>query len=348
MRLILTLLLALIATACSSSSPAESIDFNDGWRFTLGEMDSEYYDANTNDSSWQSIRVPHDWSIELGYTQENTAGSNGFLPGGIGWYRNTFEVPKQMRGKSIFVRFEGVYNNSHVWINGHELGFYPFGYLDFEYDLTPYLNESGENIITVRVDRRAYADSRWYVGAGIYRPVHLISRGEVYIPTHGQFITTPKITEESATINVRTEFTSNSDIGKTYDIVYQIYNSESVVCYKSQSVDVPIGEVTESCIDITIPTPKLWSPTSPNRYTLCTYISVGDELIEKREESFGIRTLEFNPAKGLLINGEYTKIKGVNIHHDLGCVGVALNNDVLRRRLRKMQELGVNAVRMAH
>ena len=211
------MLAALLGVACSGSSPSASIEFNDGWSFTLGEMESKYYGADFDDSKWQSVKIPHDWSIESGYTQENTAGSNGFLPGGVGWYRNSFELPCDWSKKSVFVRFEGVYNNSQVWINGHDLGFFPFGYLDFEYDLTPYL-KSGENVIAVRVDRRAYADSRWYVGAGIYRPVHLIARNEVYIPTHGQLISTTNITQSGADVGVSTDFVNSGEDSKTIDV----------------------------------------------------------------------------------------------------------------------------------
>ncbi len=327
----------------------KEITINDGWRFTLGEMNSQYFSEQCDTEGWRSLSVPHDWSIEEGYRLENTAGSNAFLPGGVGWYRKEFELPRDWRGDGVAVRFEGVYNNSDVWINGHHLGFFPNGYLDFEYDLTPYVNKRGANTLAVRVDRRAYADARWYVGAGIYRPVHLISREAVFIPTHGQKITTPKIAYESSTVAVETEYTNRSDREQKVSIEYQIAKDHIRETRATSEFTLPAGEsiTDKATLEIGME-PSLWSLEHPYLYDLYTTVKCGGKVVDVKRESFGLRTAEFNPERGFFLNGKNIKIKGVNLHHDLGAVGVALYDEVLRDRLESLQKMGVNAIRTAH
>ncbi len=350
------LLLAIFVSSCGGGDPqpqlqdgATTMDFNWGWRFTLGAMEDDFYQPKSDDSKWQSVKVPHDWSIESGYTQEHTAGSNAFLPGGVGWYRKSFNVPSQWKGKDIIVRFEGVYNNSTVWINGEELGFYPNGYLDFDYDLTPYL-KGGENVIAVRVDRRAYADARWYVGGGIYRNVHLSAREKVYIPETGISVVTPKVSAQSAEVEVATEVVNGSVQDVDLVVKYSINGCcESKVLSEGEA-KISLKAAAEGVVSTTIPlaTPKLWSLESPRVYKLYTALYNGDQLLEERETQFGVRTIEFNASKGFLLNGESVKIKGVNIHHDLGCVGVAAYDAALYRRLNSLRAMGTNAIRVAH
>ncbi len=339
----------LIGCSGGADRPKATTDnFNWDWSFRLGEIDSPYWqEGYAAAEGWESVNIPHDWSIQLGYTQEHTAGSNGFLPGGVGWYRKTFTLPKSSKGQGVSIRFEGVYNNSQVWINGHDLGFFPSGYLDFEYELTPYL-KSGENVITVRVDRRAYADARWYVGAGIYRPVHLIMRDDIYIPTHGQLITTPEVTAEKATIKVETDFKNRTEESQTIIVDYQICINSKVESTTRATLTLAAGATLKDQQLIALENPKLWSTKEGNTYDLYTFISRGSDYLERHHESFGVRTIEFTPDRGFLLNGETVKIKGVNIHHDLGSVGVALHNGELYKRLRSLKEVGVNAIRTAH
>ncbi|MFI3270029.1 MAG: sugar-binding domain-containing protein [Rikenellaceae bacterium] len=327
----------------------KQITINDDWLFTLGDMSSPYFAEKCDTKSWKSLNVPHDWSIEEGYRLESTAGSNAFLPGGVGWYRKEFELPKGWRKDGIAVRFEGVYNNSDVWINGHHLGFFPNGYLDFEYDLTPYINTKGTNTIAVRVDRRAYADARWYVGAGIYRPVHLISREEVYIPSHGQKITTPKITYDESTVAVETEYTNRSEREQKITIKYEIADGIYRKTSSKSELVIPAGESVTDKTTLTLGAePRLWSLKNPQLYDLYTTVECGGDVVDVKMDKFGLRTAEFRPDSGFFLNGENVKIKGVNLHHDLGAVGVALYDDVLRDRLEKLQKMGVNAIRTAH
>ncbi len=313
----------------------------------MGDMESPYFETNFNSSKWELVDIPHDWSIEMGYTQEHTAGSNGFLPGGVGWYRKEFELPKSDRDKNVAIRFEGVYNNSQVWINGQDLGNFPNGYLDFEYDLTRYL-VNGKNTIAVRVDRRAYADARWYVGGGIYRPVHLIVREDLYIPTHGVMISTPDVSANHATINIVSDIQSVADADQDVVVEQTISYNNIGIANSSSTQKVKAGERISIEDNIKIASPKLWSMESPNMYDLRTVVKQGDVILSESNEKFGVKTMVFDPNLGFLLNGKSEKIKGVNIHHDLGCVGVALYDKVLYRRLKKLQDMGVNAIRTAH
>ncbi len=326
----------------------KEILFNDGWTFSLGEIDSPYTNPKCDYDGWQDVMIPHDWSIESGYTQENTAGSNGFLPGGVGWYRKEFSLPKGWADDGVSVRFEGVYNNSHVWINGHNLGFFANGYLDFEYDLTPYLDKNGKNTIVVRVDRRAYADARWYVGAGIYRPVHLISREYVYIPTHGQLISTPKVSAEEAQVKVVTDYTNRTESPQEITVEYKLAFGETIQLTDSSVLKLGAGESVSDEKLLQITNPTLWDLDNTACYDLYTFVKSNGKVVDCFKESFGVREFEFNPSKGFLLNGKSVKIKGVNIHHDLGSVGVALYNEELRNRLESLKSVGVNAIRTAH
>ena len=345
---LLMLLVSLSFYICQAFPAEKDKSFNYGWRFCLGEMNDTYYkDEISNDKQWQEVQIPHDWSIELGYTQENTAGSNGFLPGGIGWYQKEITVSRKDLEKNIYVRFEGVYNNSQVWINGHDLGNFPNGYLDFEYDLTPYLKK-GDNLLTVRVDRRAYADSRWYVGGGIYRPVHLIKRENTYIPTHGVLITPNNVTANSANIDIQTTLINKSKTNDRFILSYDLLIDG--VSIKKSSTEIELQPASEEFVnkDFSIANPKLWSLESPHRYELKTTILKNRKIIDQRSDYFGVKNAIFDPDKGFLLNGKETKIKGVNLHHDLGCLGVALYDKALYRRLKSLKDLGVNAIRTSH
>ena len=208
------------------------------------------------DIKWEDVCLPHDWSISEGYTKTQTAGSNGFLSGGVGIYMKNFLTSDDMNGKKVFIHFEGVYNNSKVWINGHMLGFRPNGYVGFEYELTQYLKPKGSmNTITVCVDRRAYADSRWYVGAGIYRNVSLILRNELYIPSDGIFVTTPQVGNRSmvnVVCEVKNAGTGVKGVTVKHEVVYDGKTIASVsddfvvqqvgVYYSGHGGGIPVAE----------------------------------------------------------------------------------------------------------
>ncbi len=335
--LIKLFLAALLTCSAWITYGASTIrDFNYGWTFHLCDIDHNPDDIESiRKFDFKEVKVPHDWSIQEGYSTKNTAGSNGYLPGGVGWYKKNFSVDKKNRTKFTFIRFEGVYANSKVWINGNYLGFTPNGYLDFEYDLTPYLKFDQPNEIVMSVDRRAYSDSRWYVGGGIYRNTHLITREKSYILTHGVLIT-PKVNGSKATVEIQTSVVSKS---KNLEYKFEVLNGKRVVT-KSKS--------SNSQEQISIPNAQLWSLENPHMYTLRTTLYADGKVVDTRHDTFGIKNMVFDPDKGIFLNGKPIKIKGVNIHHDMGAMGVALYDDVLHRRLSKLKSVGCNAIRTAH
>ena len=348
---ILIYLVSLYSLLISCSNPSVSTreieDFNYNWKFNLGDI-SGAENANFNDLNWKTLNVPHDWSIEEGYKKEGkTAASTGFTPGGIGWYRKSFSVNELGKGKQITILFDGVYNNSSVWINGHLLGTRPNGYSSFSYDLSNHLKYDGTpNTIAVKVDHKAYVDSRWYTGSGIYRKVQLIKKAPLHIAQWGVQITTPKVTTSVAEIAVKTKLTNLAPVERKKVTVKHIIKDASQNIIASKEVGVTDLKSINTSIEIT--SPKLWSIENPNLYTLETLVFENGNQTDNTTESFGIRTFEFNANTGFSLNKKRVKIKGVNLHHDAGAVGAAVPKAIWEYRIKKLQSIGVNAVRMSH
>ncbi len=348
MRIVGFFLFMLILASCHKSvdSVREIEDFNYGWKFHLVDDDSASK-SDFDDSDWRKINVPHDWSIEAGYQKEKGAASTGFAIGGIGWYRKAFTLSKADETKMIRITFDGVYNNSSVWINGHFLGKRPYGYSTFSYDLSEHLKFDGsENIIAVKVDRTAYVDSRWYTGSGIYRKVQLVKTNPIHIKQWGIQITTPKVSSKIAEVHVtaKVENTDTESI-ENGSVKYAILDaSGSLVVEKVVAIDM--GASNKAILSIE--TPKLWGVDTPNLYTLKTQLFLGDKLIDNVSEVFGIRTFNFDANNGFSLNGKNFKIKGVNLHHDAGAVGAAVPKAIWEYRINQLKSIGVNAVRMAH
>lgn len=319
---------------------------NEDWYFNPGDgkyWGAEYYDH----SQWRKLDLPHDWSIES-VASPNLASCTGYLPGGIGWYRKELEISAGEKGNRVYIYFEGVYNNSEVFINGKWIGKRPNGYVSFMYDLTPYVNFGGRNVLAVRVDHSQDADSRWYTGSGIYRDVYLVYASPVHINQWGVSYSA-EVKKNKADLAVQTEIMNTSSISSKVKIVHEIYSSDkkkvaggSVFC-----LALP-GEVTKSESNLTISQPELWSLENPNLYTIRTTILQGGKVIDETETKAGIRSLTFDPDKGFALNGKFMKVKGVCIHHDAGCLGAAVPKEVWRRRLMQLKEIGCNAIRMSH
>ncbi|MGJ8640982.1 MAG: sugar-binding domain-containing protein [Opitutaceae bacterium] len=316
-----------------------SIYFNDNWQFHLGEVTAASqpdFDSNL----WRTLRLPHDWSIELSYTQENAGGAGAFLPGGIGWYRKRFRMSEDAKEQITWIEFDGIYNNSEVWINGHYLGMYPYGYTPFKYDLTEHLNFGDEeNVIAVRVDRSAYIDCRWYPGSGIYRDVKLVSTPKVHIPQWGTFITTPIANSTEATMKVQTTIVNQGKEASEIELSTEI---EGQVVRTKQTLVAGATEVVEQSFKIQ--GPRLWDIENPNMYVAESALSNGDTITT----SFGVRDIRYDKDEGFFLNGKHTVFKGVCLHHDGGAVGAAVPDGVWERRLIKLRELGCNAIRTAH
>ncbi|TRX57648.1 glycoside hydrolase family 2 protein [Fulvivirga sp. M361] len=349
-KLVLSAMIGLIAWGCNTKAQPDlrvTEDFNFGWKFHHGPVENAYQ-TDFSDKDWQEIRLPHDWSVTSAFTQENTAGATAFLPGGIGWYRKTFSMPSNAANKITWIEFDGVYSNAEVWINGTYLGKRPYGYIPFKYDLTPYLKYGSSNQIAVKADRSAYIDCRWYPGSGIYRNVKLVTTNKIHIPQWGVFVTTPKVTDDNATIAIQTDLKNQLKNKKTVTVSTFIYYDNVKVGHVQNEINLPPGSLEKLRQEVTISNPRHWDTENPNMYEVVSEILFNKELVDRKETPFGIRHFHFDKEEGFFLNGKNTLIQGVCLHHDGGLVGSAVPIGVWERRLQTLKDGGCNAIRTAH
>ncbi|MEM8524839.1 MAG: sugar-binding domain-containing protein [Bacteroidota bacterium] len=321
-------------------------DFNADWKFHLGELPNAQQ-ADFDDSQWRTLRLPHDWSIEEGYQQENTAASTGFVPDGIGWYRKNFRLEESDKEKNVRILFDGIYNNSKVWINGQLLGERPNGYISFGYDLSPHLKFGEENVIAVYVDRTAYVDARWYTGSGIYRKVQLIKTNPLHLAQWGVQITTPEVSATEATVAVRSKLMNgNATDIQNVEVQYEILDADGNAVANAKGV--ASEQIFSENTKLQITNPKLWSIENPHLYQLSAKVIANGEIVDEKMETFGIRSFNFDSNTGFSLNGKNMKIKGVNLHHDAGAVGAAVSKAIWEYRVDQLKSIGVNAIRFAH
>jgi beta-galactosidase len=322
--------------------------FNENWRFILSDV-KEGSQPQLDDSKWRLLDLPHDWSVEGVYSPDK-ASATGYLPGGIAWYRKTFTVPGTEKGNNAFIYFEGVYNHSEVFINGHSLGKRPNGYISFMYDLTPWLKYGEENLIAVRVDHSLDADSRWYSGSGIYRDSYLVYSSPVHIDLWGVYFKADNISTSKADVSIETTIINSLPEVTSVKISHEIIDpvTGKIVAKGSKNLKIGAGQKETTKQSISVISPKLWTLGQPDLYTLKTTVLLGGKVIDQNEQQIGLRGLTFDPNKGLAVNGEWTKVKGVCIHHDAGCLGSAVPREVWRRRLITLKEMGCNGIRMTH
>lgn len=310
--------------------------FDADWRFVLADS-AHMADVDYNDSHWRKLSLPHDWAIEGDFYASNPSGAGGgALPGGVGWYRKSFSIPltpSQDGGTSCFIEFDGVYMNSTVYVNGQKVGFRPYGYSSFEYDITEYLKR-GENIIAVRVDNSDQPNSRWYSGCGIYRHVWLIQTEHTHVAHWGTYVTS------SLSKNNKTA---------TFNVMVEVANKTKDTQITNILLDVGGKEVAKSNgSTLQVKNPHLWTLDNPYIYKVRTEIRVGDKIVDVYETNTGVRSFRFDPKAGFSLNSVPVKINGVCEHHDFGCLGAALNEDALHRKLVKLKAMGVNAIRSSH
>ena len=332
----------------------------DGWRFHRGEADGAFMPAY-DDSGWDKVSVPHDWAITGPFSIKNDlqnvqivqnmetkaslkTGRTGGLPYvGVGWYRTEFSVPDGMTAELLF---DGAMSEARVYVNGHEVCFWPYGYSPFHCDVTPYLNKSGSNVLAVRLENLPFS-SRWYPGAGLYRNVHLVcTSAKAHIPVWGTFVSTPSVHKDMASVSLAISLQSdkeNIDIEYYTDIISpegeKVASRRSVALYHNGDSHVQKFLVKE---------PKLWSPEHPYLYKALTRILVDGVVTDEYETRFGIRSIEFIPEKGFYLNGGHRKFKGVCNHHDLGPLGAAVSVPALRHQLTMLKDMGCDAVRTSH
>ena len=316
----------------------EIIKLRDGWKFKLegaGDKFAWYKGFADDFGDWKSVNVPHDWAVEYPFTQDESSGT-GYVVGGVGWYRTSFELLPQ-KDKHVTVTFEGVYNNAKVWVNSNYLGKRPYGYSTFVYDITPFLSLDGNNVIAVQVNHTETADSRWYTGSGIVRPVYVTVRDMPYVEDFGIHVTTESLNVDMALIKVAADVSCETATLK-------------------HTVIAPSGEIVAEFASDTaeILSPLAWSPDSPSLYKLISSVITKDKKTNVEiasdvvETLFGIRTVEFDADRGFFLNGERTKLKGVCVHHDAGCLGAAVPKFIWEQRLETLRECGCNAIRTSH
>ena len=327
--------LAILLLGTQSLSARDRQSFDKDWLFVLadsaGMQNSEYSDGH-----WRRLNLPHDWAIEGDFSPSNPSGaSGGALPGGIGWYRKHFSLSPDEKYDRFTITFDGVYMNSTVYINGHKLGTRPYGYSTFEYDLTPYIYKKGDNVIAVKVDNSDQPNSRWYSGCGIYRHVWFTkTQKKAYIPQWGQYVaTTPK-----GDVRVKVDFHASGSRMKL-SIRNTIYDAAGKVVARSQGTQSQQLKVRK---------PHLWSIGKGYLYTVKSELVVNGKVVDTATTQTAFRDVRFDARKGFFLNGENMKINGVCEHHDFGCLGAALNEDALHRKLTILRDMGVNAIRSSH
>ena len=340
--------LALAANAAPSEHPPRvTQSWDTGWLFSKSDSAGAMM-PGFDDSKWRSLRVPHDWSTEEPFRVEYGSG-NGYVAGGVGWYRKHFSLDPARKDRLVTVEFDGIYNHAQIWINGQFVGGRPYGYSSFELDLTRYVDFEHDNVIAVRVDHSRYADSRFYTGSGIFRHVRLSLSSRLHIGQWGTFVTTPKVTDDSATISVGTDVVNASDQPREFQLHTEVIAADGhVVASRTTTGTVAPGQTQNLVQELELSRPNRWTLEAPVLYTLRNTVSVGENDLDQTETPFGIRTLEFDANKGFALNGQFIKMKGVCIHHDAGSIGAAVPDQVLERRLRLLREIGVNAIRTSH
>jgi beta-galactosidase len=375
------LLLAASASAQQAAPPAAAaqaaalsrltLNFDNDWRFFKGEPPAPAATQPTGgnyppvdpashaykDDAWRKVTLPHDWSIEGPFEREApTMAAGAYLPSGVAWYRKSFTVPAEAKGKRVFIEFDGVMANSDVWINKGHLGQRPNGYVPFRYDLTDYLDFNGPNVIAVRTDTSRQPASRWYTGAGITRHVRLVVQNAVHLEHDATAITTPRIAADAALVQVRTRVTNQSAESQQFTVMATIHgppmsapDGRSGYAAESPVQTLAPGASVEVTIDAPMPfAPRLWSPEQPDLHLARVRVMSKGTAIDEEALPFGIRTAEFKADTGFWLNGKNIKLKGVCLHHDLGALGGITVGSAWESRLAELKKYGVNAIRAAH
>lgn len=314
----------ILACAIGCMLTAQARDrqnFDNGWRFVLADS-AQMSKTDYHDTHWRALNLPHDWAVEGDFLCSNPSGAGGgALPGGIGWYRKTFNLQKK-QGERYFIEFDGVYMNARVYINGKEVGYRPYGYSSFEYDITPYLT-AGRNVVAVRVDNSDQPNSRWYSGCGIYRHVWFTKTADVHVKHWGVHVVANPDGRISVTADVESQ-------GKAYKVRNQVFDAQG------------------RAVGLKVRRPHLWSVDDPYIYKVRTQVLVGGKVVDEVWTNTGFRSFRFDAKTGFWLNGKNMKLNGVCEHHDFGCLGAVVNEDAMHRKLVRLKEMGVNAIRTSH
>ncbi|MDC0584447.1 DUF4982 domain-containing protein [Bacteroidales bacterium] len=334
----------LFAALSLSANAGERIKFNESWKFKLDDQQGADL-VNYADGDWRVLDLPHDWSIEGEYDENNPMGPTcGYLPAGIGWYRKTIEVPTSWKGKHIEISFDGVFMNSTVWANGRRLGDRPYGWVSFNYDISTEVENSNTITFAVRVDNSLQPAARWYTGSGIYANTWIDIKEKVHIPSSGIFVRTT-----GDQVKVATEVVNISTKDSKVTLLTSIKNAQgALVATTEDKLTLSEDSVHVFEQSVTIPDPELWSTETPILYTLVSEVKVGKKVVDIVETRFGVRDIEWKPETGMWINGKNVKLQGVCNHQDAGALGAAVPDKILRFRIQQLKDMGCNAIRTAH
>ncbi|MBJ6120535.1 glycoside hydrolase family 2 TIM barrel-domain containing protein [Sphingomonas mollis] len=329
----------------------DKMPFDADWRFTRGDV-AGAETTQFGDTGWTKIDLPHDWAITGPFDEHAAAtGSGAFLPTGVAWYRKHFALTPEMRGKRVFVEFDGVMERSGVWVNGVHVGHRPSGYASFRYEITPHLKADGDNVIAVRADTSSQPASRWYAGGGIYRHVRLIVSGDVHVDTDGTYVTTPVLTADAATVAVRSSVVNQGTAERTAHLEVDLIGPDGrrVVTTKGAAVALSVGRTIDLSAQGSVAKPRRWDINDPAMHSAVVRVVADDgSVLDEDRVSFGIRDMKFEAPTGFWLNGRNFKLKGAAIHADGGAFGMAVPLSFYERRLKGLKALGVNAIRTAH
>jgi len=342
-------LLTFMLTIVVLSIKADTIDmsFNASWLFFNGQAEGAEK-INYDDANWRSLDLPHDWAIEGPFDIKYNARCGGLPFHGTGWYRKYFKLSDSVKGKYISLHFDGAMYNAEVWLNGNYIGGRPNGYVGFTVDLTPHLKFGAENLIAVRLTPEDLS-SRWYPGAGIYRNTWLHIKSPIHVPQWGTFITSPLVTADSASVNIKTEIRNVNSNTEEVRVRNSVYTQQGIFVDKTET-DVVLKALSTTLVEheMLVMQPILWELNNPHLYKVVTEVIGKHDKYDTYETDFGIRSIEFSPQKGFLLNGQLTRFQGVCLHHDLGALGAAVNLRATERQLEIMKSMGANAIRTSH
>ena len=319
--------------------------FDFDWRFHLGDVSGA--EAPTyNEAAWRLLDVPHDWSAEGEYREDAPGGAIiGWLPTGIGWYRKSLQVTPAMLAGRVALRFDGVFMDSTVWVNGVRMGQQPYGFMSFQYDLTEHLRP-GRNVIAVRVNNALQPAARWYTGSGIYGHVHLLTLPQTHVSLWSTFVRSTKL-DERGTAEVAVSTSLEGPDATLAGVRFSVLDPEGrVVSVREEKA----GQVPDfgHAVSLTVPSARLWSPDTPVLYTLRTEVLRGRRVLDREDTPFGVRSMAFDAQRGFLLNGKVLKLRGIGDHWYGGPMGTAIPDGILERRLQLLKDMGVNALRTAH
>ncbi len=343
-KILLALLSVPVLVCAQSVGFGTQVEFNSGWKFALKD-DASFKDSGCDTGVMRDVVLPHDWSVD--YTPSDTLAScQGYLPGGIGWYRKCFKTSELGKAETYGIYFDGIYNRSEVYLNGHLLGMRPNGYVSVLYDMTPYLKKNGENVLAVRVDHSRNADSRFYTGSGIYRDVWLVKAPATRLAQWGLTYELRSFDGNDAELTVISATTPIREKG--YTLCAELRDAAGKVVATTEKRQLDVGCDTVQRFSMRVADARRWTLDSPYLYTLTARLSKDGRETCSGSVRAGLREIRFDADKGFSLNGENIKMKGVCLHHDFGVLGAAVPRDVWKRRFEKLKELGVNAVRTSH